>query len=183
MTTKPKILATRVAAASRLFTIEEVDLRFSNGELRTYERMRGGSRGAVMVVAMLDHKQMLLVREYGAGTDSYELGFPKGLIDPGETAAEAANRELQEEVGYAAGQLTPLKEVSLAPGYFASKMTIFLAQQLRPSRLPGDEPEPLQVVPWSIDAVDDLLDQCDFSESRSITALFLARKHLKLDKS
>lgn len=177
---KPEILHTEVVARSRLFQIEQVHLKFSNGVERQYERMKGGSRGAVMIVPIHQGK-MLLAREYAAGTDNYELGFPKGLIDPGETAIEAANRELQEEIGFGANKLTLLKELSLAPGYFSSKMQIFLAEDLYESRLEGDEPEPIDVVPWSLADWEALLDDVDFSESRSVSALFLAQKYLYLN--
>jgi len=177
---KPEILHTEVVAKSRLFQIEQVHLKFSNGVERQYERMKGGSRGAVMIVPIHQGK-MLLAREYAAGTDNYELGFPKGLIDPGETAIEAANRELQEEIGFGANKLTLLKELSLAPGYFSSKMQIFLAEDLYESRLEGDEPEPIDVVPWALADWEALLDDVDFSESRSVSALFLAQKYLYLN--
>lgn len=176
---KPEILHTEVVARSRLFQIEQVHLKFSNGVERQYERMKGGSRGAVMIVPIHQGK-MLLAREYAAGTDNYELGFPKGLIDPGETAIEAANRELQEEIGFGSNKLTLLKELSLAPGYFSSKMQIFLAEDLYESRLEGDEPEPIDVVPWALTDWEALLDDVDFSESRSVSALFLAQKYLHL---
>ena len=81
----------------RLFTVEALELRFSNGEQRQYERIRGGGRGAVMIVPVNEHDELILVREYCAGTNDYQLGFPKGLIDPGETPFQAANRELQEK--------------------------------------------------------------------------------------
>ena len=174
---KPEILHTEVVAKSRLFQIEQVHLKFSNGVERQYERMKGGSRGAVMIVP-IHQGQMLLAREYAAGTDNYELGFPKGLIDPGESPVEAANRELQEEIGFGANKLTLLKELSLAPGYFSSKMQIFLAEDLYESRLEGDEPEPIDVVPWALADWEGLLDDVDFSESRSVSALFLAQKYL-----
>ncbi len=177
---KPEILHTEVVARSRLFQIEQVHLKFSNGVERQYERMKGGSRGAVMIVPIHQGK-MLLAREYAAGTDNYELGFPKGLIDPRETAIEAANRELQEEIGFGANKLTLLKELSLAPGYFSSKMQIFLAEDLYESRLEGDEPEPIDVVPWALADWEALLDDVDFSESRSVSALFLAQKYLYLN--
>ncbi|WP_415775530.1 ADP compounds hydrolase NudE [Shewanella oncorhynchi] len=176
---KPEILHTEVVARSRLFQIEQVHLKFSNGVERQYERMKGGSRGAVMIVPIHQGK-MLLAREYAAGTDNYELGFPKGLIDPGETAIEAANRELQEEIGFGSNKLTLLKELSLAPGYFSSKMQIFLAEDLYESRLEGDEPEPIDVVLWALADWEALLDDVDFSESRSVSALFLAQKYLQL---
>ncbi|MCE9687835.1 ADP compounds hydrolase NudE [Shewanella sp. AS16] len=176
---KPEILHTEIVAKSRLFQIEQVHLRFSNDVERYYERMKGGGRGAVMIVPVHEG-QLLLAREYAAGTHNYELGFPKGLIDPGELPCDAANRELQEEIGFGARSLTLLKELSLAPGYFASKMQIFLAEDLYESRLEGDEPEPIEVVPWSLSEWRTLLDEVDFSESRSVSALFLAQKHLEL---
>lgn len=176
---KPEILHTEVVAKSRLFQIEQVHLKFSNEVERHYERMKGGSRGAVMIVPV-HNDELLLALEYAAGTHNYELGFPKGLIDPGELPIEAANRELQEEIGFGAHKLTLLKELSLAPGYFSSKMQIFLAEDLYESRLEGDEPEPIVVVPWKLTEWQALLDESDFSESRSVSALFLAQKHLNL---
>ncbi|ABO22001.1 ADP compounds hydrolase NudE [Shewanella loihica] len=176
---KPQILHAEVVAQSRLFQIEQVHLKFSNQVERQYERMKGNARGAVMVVPV-HGEELLLGREYAAGTHSYELGFPKGLVDPGETHAEAANRELQEEIGFGARKLTHLMELSLAPGYFASKMQIFVAEDLYESRLQGDEPEPIEVVRWPLSQWSELLLEDDFSESRSVSALFLAQKHLKL---
>ncbi|BEE16163.1 ADP compounds hydrolase NudE [Aeromonas enteropelogenes] len=175
---KPEILKAELVAESRLFKVESLHLKFTNGEERIYERMRGGNRGAVMVVPLFDAHTLLLVREYAAGTHSYELGFPKGLIDPGEDALEAGNRELMEEAGFGARTLIPLKQVSLAPGYFSSRMEILLARDLFPEQRIGDEPEPLEVIPWPLNRIDDLLARPDFTESRSICALLLARKWL-----
>nr|WP_228481481.1 ADP compounds hydrolase NudE [Vibrio fluminensis] len=175
----PEILDKQAVAQSRLFTIEALDLRFSNGEERTYERMRPSGRNAVMIVPVTAQGDLLLVREYAAGTERYELGFPKGLIDPGESATEAANRELKEEIGFGANQIVPLKEVVLAPSYFSSKMTLFVAQDLYPEKLEGDEPEPLELVRWPLAQAEELLTHLDFSEARSITALMLALRYLK----
>ncbi|MBU2972719.1 ADP compounds hydrolase NudE [Pseudoalteromonas sp. C2R02] len=174
----PDILATDIVAKSRLFTIESLDLAFSNGEQRQYERIKGGGRGAVMIVPLLDDDTLLLVREYCAGTHDYQLGFPKGLIDPGEDAMQAGNRELKEEAGFGAKKLVELKQVSLAPSYFNAKMHIILAEQLFAESLLGDEPEPLEVVRWPISQWQALLTQKDFTEARSVAALFLAKEHL-----
>ena len=42
-----------------------------------------------------------------------------------------------------------------------------LARDLYPERLPGDEPEELEVVPWKLDALHELILREDFSEGRS----------------
>ena len=175
----PIITNRRQIAKSGLFAIEQIDLTFSNGEQRQYERMKGAGRGAVMVIPMIDDENMLLVREYCAGTHSYILGFPKGLIDQGELAEQAANRELQEEIGYGTEQLQKVTELMMAPAFFNAKMTIYLATQLYRSKLEGDEPEPLEVVSWSIKDYKELLQQTDFTEARSIAALMLVRDLLE----
>ncbi|MDO6447446.1 ADP compounds hydrolase NudE [Colwellia sp. 1_MG-2023] len=175
----PLIRNRRQIAKSNLFAIEQIDLTFSNGVERVYERMEGSGRGSVMIVPLMDDETILLVKEYCAGTHSYELGFPKGLIDPGEQAVEAANRELKEEIGFGAEQLDLLHTVAMAPAFFSGTMEIFIAKQLYPEQLAGDEPEPLDVIQWKLSDYAALLAQPDFNEARSIAALMLIRDKLK----
>ena len=97
---KPPIIhATRDVGDSHFLHVEQLDLEFSNGERRTYERLKGSGLGAVIIVPMLDDDTVLLVREYGAGVGRYELGLPKGRLDRDETAEQGAERELKEEIG------------------------------------------------------------------------------------
>lgn len=177
--TLPTIHHREIVAESRFFRVERLDLEFTNGATRQFERMAGSSRGAVMIVPMLDDNTMVLVREYAAGTHSYQLGFPKGLIDAGETPLEAANRELQEEAGFGARELQAIHKVSMAPTFFNADMTIVIARDLYEKHLPGDEPEPLEVVTWSLDDADALLARPDFVEARCVAALLLAQKWFK----
>jgi len=132
----------------------------------------------VMVVPMLDDTTVLLIREYAAGVERYELSLPKGRIEDGESIVAAANREIMEEIGYGARRLTPLKSVTLAPGYFNHATHLVLAQDLYPKRLEGDEPEAIEVVPWSLDRLTELCAQEECTEARSIAGLFLVRDQL-----
>lgn len=167
---------TRHEAPDRV--VEDIDLEFGNGERRLFHRIRAQGAGAVVVVPMLDAETVLLVREYAAGVHRYELGLVKGRIDAGETPEQAANRELKEEAGYGARSLRRLRSLSQAPLYMSHQTHLVLAQDLYPERLPGDEPEELEVVPWRIDALHELILREEFSEGRSIAALFIARDWL-----
>lgn len=178
MNKRPTILATRDAPDSPLRRAEEVDLEFSNGERRTYQRLRGSGFGAVLIVAMRDPETVLLVREYGVGVDRYELGVPKGRLDRDETAEQGADRELKEEVGYGARKLKILGTLSMSPSYMTHLAHVVLAEDLYPERLQGDEPEELEVVPWRIDELHELIARDDVTEGRSIAALFMAREYL-----
>lgn len=175
MRQKPQILRAETVARTRIFRVEEMHLRFSNGVEATFERLRGGSRGAVLVIPMLDRSTVLLIREYAAGVDRYELALPKGRIEEGEAAEEAANRELMEEAGYGARRLRALASLTIAPTYISHVTHLVLAEDLYERRLEGDEPEEIEVVPWSLDDLDALLVREDCTEARSIAALYMVR--------
>ncbi|WP_242111615.1 ADP compounds hydrolase NudE [Luteimonas aquatica] len=160
------------------YRMEFLDLEFGNGERRRYERLMGRGHGAVVVVPMLDDETALLVREYAAGVHRYELGLVKGRIDAGETPEQAANRELMEEAGYGAHSVQVLRSISLSPVYMNHQTHLVLARGLYPRRLPGDEPEELEVVPWKLADLHELILREEFSEGRSIAALFIAREYL-----
>lgn len=179
MTTKPEILKKELIARTRFFGVEQLELRFSNGVERVYERLRAPTIPAVMMVPLLDDNTVLLIREYSGGTENYQLTLPKGAMDPGETVAQAANRELMEEVGYGANRFTPLKKLSLSPGYMGHMINVMLAEDLYEQRLEGDEPEPLEVVAHPLEDLDSLIAREDFTESRAIAALYMVRDMMR----
>ncbi len=177
MRKKPQITGRTEVARSRLFTIEQVDLRFSNGAEAQYERLAPAwGYGAVIIAAMPDPGTVLLIEEYSVGTERYELVLPKGRIEAGESPEQAANRELAEETGHAARRLTHLSDIALAPGYMRHKTSLVLAEDLYSHEAEGDEPEPLLLVPWPIDQIHELIHDKGCCEGRTIAALYMIRE-------
>jgi len=86
--------------------------------------------GSAVMMAVDEEKRILLVRQYRlpAGKNLWEL--PAGKIDEGETALQAAKRELIEETGYRAKKWKKLASFLPSPGYMEEKMTIYLAREL-----------------------------------------------------
>lgn len=165
--------------ASRLFTLQSLEIEFSNGEEVVFERVVANAPRAVMVAAVNENNEILLVREWAAGTERYELQLPKGIVEPDETSEQAAVRELVEETGFMANQVEKLHTLRVSPGYFQHDTDVVfvsdLHQQLQQG---GDEPEPLETVAWSMDRIDELLALEEFSESRSIAALLILSRVL-----
>lgn len=175
---KPEVLQSKLIASTRIFRVEQRDLRFSNNVEVSYERLVGSPGGAVLVVPMLDDNTVMLIREYAAGVHRYELALPKGRIEPGEPILEAANREIMEEIGYGAKQLHHLTSLTIAPGYLSHVTHIILAENLYQEQREGDEPEVIEVIPWQLDQLADLLNHTECTEARSIAALFMVREHI-----
>lgn len=182
MPKKPEILNSRRLSpdevAQRGLGLEEMHLRFSNGTERYYRRVPSLGRPAALIIPMLDNKTVLLIREYAAGLHEYQLQLPKGGVHKNESLLEAANRELKEEIGKGARRLTQINQFSILPGFMGQSTDIVLAEELFDERLPGDEPEELEVVPWDINKLYELTLREDCTEARSIAALYFARDFL-----
>ena len=182
MREKPYIVSSSLITKTRIFSIEELELKFPNGARARYERLKGNAHGSVIVAPLLDPNTVLMIREYAVGTQRYELGLPKGRIEEGEDLLQAANREIMEEIGHGARRLESVCSLSIAPGYIESRTELVLARDLYAQRLRGDEPEQIEIVPWPLDQLYSLLERNDFSEARSIASLYIVRDFLGKEK-
>ncbi|MFA6929020.1 MAG: NUDIX hydrolase [Lentisphaeria bacterium] len=99
---KPQITHKETLAAGHFITLELLHYRDHTQTERQWEAVqRNGNTHAVVIIATLEpDDKILLIRQYRPPLNNYVMEFPAGLIDPGESAAEAAVRELHEETGY-----------------------------------------------------------------------------------
>ena len=130
------------------------------------------------MVPVSDDGNVFLIREYAAGFHELQLSLVKGAAEGDESLEETANRELKEEIGMGARQLQFIKKLNLAPGHMGFTINVLLARDLYAERLPGDEPEPPEIVPWPVAKLDELIISDEFNEARAIAALTLVRPFL-----
>jgi ADP-ribose pyrophosphatase len=81
----------------------------------------------VNVIPVTDDGHVVMVRQFRHGAQRETLEVPGGLVDPGETPAESAARELLEETGYRARSVEPIGSVSPNPALFANRLHAFVA--------------------------------------------------------
>jgi ADP-ribose pyrophosphatase len=82
----------------------------------------------VNVVALTADHQVVLVRQFRHGTRDFTLEIPGGLIDPGESPAHAALRELREESGFAGNEPVPIGVVTPNPALFNNHCHTYLIE-------------------------------------------------------
>ncbi len=145
-------------------------LRFSSGRDGTVEVVE--HPGGVTLVAFDPEGRLLLVRQYRhpAGRDLLEL--PAGTLDPDEAPERCAERELQEETGYRPGRLERLGGFYLAPGYATEYQHVFLASELVPSVLEGDE-EAIHLQPVPLEEALRLVADGQIEDAKTAAALLL----------
>lgn len=86
--------------------------------------------GSAVMMPVDAKNRVLLVRQYRLPADKYLWELPAGKIDEGETALQAARRELIEETGLRAKKWRKLAMFYPSPGYMQERMTIYLATEL-----------------------------------------------------
>lgn len=105
--------------------------------------------GAVVIVALDDADQVVLIHQYRYPLDSRLWELPAGLLDvAGEDPVRTAMRELAEEVGLVAAEWGVLVDIASSPGFTDESERIYLARGLSAVELPtavGDEEADLVV--------------------------------------
>jgi 8-oxo-dGTP pyrophosphatase MutT (NUDIX family) len=106
----------------------------------------------VNVVALTDDDDLVLVTQFRHGVERITLEIAGGMVDPGETPREAAERELREETGYVARDWKQIGVIDPNPAIQNNRTWTFLATGAAKREEPSfDATEQCRVVlaPWS----------------------------------
>ena len=159
--------------------VELLNVSLPDGRRRNYELVF--HRDSVTIIPIEKNGDIWFVEQYRMGSEKKLIELPAGVIDDGESPAECAARETREEIGMAAGQLTHIGAVYLAPGYSSELNHIFLAEELKPDPLQQDDDEFLSVHKLADGQLADLITEGRLQDSKSLAALLIY--HQKSRKS
>ena len=111
----------------------------------------------VHIIAFATETTILLLREYRPFYGTYIWMLPSGKADKEKNMASAAQRELQEETGFRAGELTFYCSTHHSESLVMSNH-IFIGRNLTHAPLPQDEDEMIEVHTLSLnDALEKVL--------------------------
>ena len=174
---KFKLLSSEKIFKGRVFTIRRDNLRTPDGRITKFDIVE--HHGSVVILAIDNDGNLLLVRQYRHAAVEDFLELPAGTLDaPDEDPAHCAGRELREETGMAAKKLVELGKFYLAPGYSTELMTVFLATDLYDNPLTPDADEFLDVEKIPVAEALAIAEAGQMPDAKTLAALLMARPHL-----
>ncbi|MBD2344638.1 NUDIX hydrolase [Anabaena subtropica] len=132
----------------------------------------------VLVVPITANRELIFVRQYRHGVGNFFLELPAGRFDPTQESAEDAGlRELQEETGYVAKNLTKISILYDNPSKDTNQIHLFLAEDVvKVGEQNLDITEEIEVVFIPVESVLEKIIQGEISVAGTIAALFLGLK-------
>jgi ADP-ribose pyrophosphatase len=121
----PKRLSSRLAFEGHLYRVRVDQIRLPSGRETVREVIE--HPGAVAILAITDDDRLILVRQYRYSVNDSLLEIPAGTCEPNEPPVETAGRELIEETGFQAANITEVRTYFSSAGYSNERITIVLA--------------------------------------------------------
>ncbi len=127
--------------------------------------------GAVVILAVDASDHLYLIKQWRRPIGKIILELPAGTLDAKETPLQCAQREIQEEIGYRAGDWTSLGGFYSAPGFCDEYLHLFLATDLTKSALARDENEGIDLVKLPLEEALTLIDKQEINDVKTLYAI------------
>ncbi len=129
-------------------------------------------RPAVCILAENEKGEILFVRQHRYPVGQAVLELPAGVVEPGEDPLETAHRELREEVGMDAREMSEINRFYTSPGFCDEEIILFFARDLFSSPLEGDEDETIRVESWNRESLITGLENREIRDGKTLMALY-----------
>jgi ADP-ribose pyrophosphatase len=137
----------------------------------------------VNVIPLTADGQVVCIRQFRHGTEAVTLEIPGGMVDPGESPAAAAARELLEETGYEAEAIVPLGAVDPNPAIQNNRCHTYLAKgACRVAEQALDGTEDIDVDLVDLDAIPRLITSGRITHALVVVAFYLFDQHHHTEK-
>lgn len=167
-----KLISTKKVYSDYLINLYEDTLDL-NGKEKIY--IRGIRKDYSTIVPFVSNDEILVIKSYRHLVDSIQIEVPSGYIDEGESAKQAAIRELEEETGYCANDVIAIGRYTPDYTMFEQKGNLFVAYGLvKEQEQSLGIMEKIDIEIMKIKEIKQLLFEGKISNAASIVAFYRA---------
>ena len=161
----------------KIIKLDSDRIRYPDGSEAEVDIVRHS--GASAVVPFLsdpegEDPQILLLRQYRYAADGYLYEIPAGRLDPGETPADCAARELKEETGCTAKQMEPLITMVTTPGFTDERIHLFMATELTHGEATREADEFADVIIMRLSEALELIQKGEIVDGKTALGVLFA---------
>jgi ADP-ribose pyrophosphatase len=161
----------------KIINVDRDRIRYPDGSQAEVDIVRHS--GASAVVPFLsdpegEDPQILLLRQYRYAADGYLYEIPAGRLDPGETPADCAARELREETGCTAKQMEPLITMVTTPGFTDERIHLFMATELTHGETAREADEFADVIVMRLSEALELIQRGEIVDGKTALGILYA---------
>lgn len=168
---------------------EVVVAEFESPDGQRFRRDIVRSPGSVAVVPLVFDAEgvpsVVLVRQYRPAYERAIIEIPAGMRDvPDEDPADTGRRELAEEAGLAAGEISHLVEMLPSPGMTDSVCSIFLATDCIPVEhdRQGPEEQHMEVLHVPLDEALAMIDRGEIADAKTVCGLLATDRRIRVEQ-
>ncbi len=170
---EPKILRSEIIYKGKVFTVYREMFETEKGNT-TIEVVR--HKGAVAVLPILPDGSIALEKQYRYSIKDFIYEVPAGTLEDNEDPENCARRELTEETGYVAENLTYLTKILMSPGYVDEQIYLYVAN-VKPEKGATnlDKDEIIQTIIVKPEDAFNMIKERKIIDSKTINLILLAK--------
>lgn len=175
-----EVLKKETLYKGHIFSVDQVEMTLPDAKVHKYDTVI--LQNAVTILPLDDEKNVLFVRQFRVGANSFLLELPAGKMETREGALATAEREIREEIGMAAQKMQPLGNYYVSPGYSTEYMYTYLATGLYSAPLAPDADEFLHVVKVPLTQAVQMIRNGEIADCKTLATFMLALPYLAQPK-
>ncbi len=165
-----KIVKSETIFKGRVFELKVDEIEYDSGNKGVREVAI--HPGGAVVVPVKDDGKIVFVRQYRYPLNKFLYELPAGKLEKGEDPYTCAERELTEETGYSAKEITKLGAIFTTPGFCSEILHIYLAKNLTPGNHNREEGEyGMEVYEFTMDEINRMISDGGISDSKTICGI------------
>lgn len=166
---KSAIIRRQEVYQAKLFKVVHDQIRYNDHLTKTFDLIL--HPGAVALIPIDENGNLLFVKQWRRAANHIMIEFPAGTLEKGEDPIVCADRELREETGYKASEITPLGGFYSAPGICSEYLYLYFARGLSYDPLVGDDTDEIDLLKVPLNKALEMVREGEIIDAKTVAGL------------